>query len=94
WQVTANVDRGGDGVMIRVDARDGAGAPVTGVGFTARLARPTTTAEDEIVTLTETSPGIFTGTAPKIETGSWTVTLEADDGSERLYLSRNRITVK
>ncbi len=94
WQVAAKVERSGDGVTIRVDARDGAGAPVTGIGFTARLARPTTTAEDGIVTLSETSPGLYVGTAPKIEPGSWTVTLEADDGTARLYRSRNRITVK
>src|SRR5262245_25751182 len=42
WQVVERVDRAADGhAAMRVEARDSAGAPLSGLAVTARLERPT-----------------------------------------------------
>ena len=94
WRVKVHLERRDDGLLIRLEARDRDGAPVTGIGFAARFARPTTTRKDRSVTLSETEPGIYRGVVSAIEAGTWTVILEADNGSERLYRSRNRIVIE
>ena len=92
WQVNAHVERKADGVaLVAVEARDRNGAPVSGVGFTARLARPTDKRADRVVALDERGSGAFRGTTSGIEPGQWDLIIEADGNAGRLFLSTTRV---
>jgi nitrogen fixation protein FixH len=92
WHVAAHVARGGDGRgSIDVEARDVGGAAVRGVTFTARLARPADGKADHTVALIEREGGVYRGETEDVVAGQWDLVIEADRGSERLFLSRNRV---
>ena len=92
WQVNAHVERKIDGVaLVTVEARDKNGARLSGIGFTARLARPTDKRADRIVTLDERGSGAFRGATPGIEPGQWDLVIEAEGANGRLFLSTTRV---
>jgi nitrogen fixation protein FixH len=95
WRVVAHVERdnGGD-ARLRIDARDAAGVPLGGVGFTARLARPTDERGDRLFALVERETGIYAGNAAGVGPGQWDLVVEAARGSERVFLSRNRLVLQ
>src|SRR5262245_3855594 len=95
WRVAARVFRSADGHgSIGVEARDASGAVVSGVTFTARLARPADGKADHAVTLVEREGGVYRGVAEDVAAGQWDLVIEADRGSERLFLSRNRLLLR
>ncbi len=95
WQVAAHVERRPDGAaVVRIDARDATDAPVSGVAFTARLARPADKRYDREVSLSERESGVYRGDAPDVMPGQWDLIIEANRGSERLFLSRNRMVLR
>lgn len=96
WQVGAHIERRDDGAAnVRVDMKDKDGAPLSGLGVTARLDRPATTAADQQISLTEREAGIYVAALTGIDAGVWTLTIEAvDAGGERLYRSRNRVSLR
>lgn len=92
WRVNAHVERKADGIaVVAVEARDRAGAPLSGIGFTARLARPTDKRADRVVTLAERSSGAFRGTTSGVEPGQWDLVIEAAGNAGRLFLSTTRV---
>ena len=94
WRVAAHVERSPDGeARVQVDARDGNGAPVSGVVFSGRLARPIDKRADRAVALNERESGIFRGAVADVAPGQWDLIIEADRGGERLFLSRNRVVL-
>ena len=95
WQVSAHLDRdtGGHATM-RIVARDKAGAPVSGLVFTARLERPTHRAEDRTLTLAERDIGIYVGTMDDLEPGQWDLHLEGAGSEGIVFRSRNRLFLK
>jgi nitrogen fixation protein FixH len=95
WHVAAHVERAADGRgSIALEARDVSGAAVTGVAFTARLARPTDRRSDLAVTLVARETGVYLGVAEDVAAGQWELIIEGDRGSERLFLSHNRLTLR
>ncbi len=95
WHVVAHVERNGEGgARLRIDARDAAGAPLGGVGFTARLERPTDVRGDRSFVLTEREAGIYSGQAADVWPGQWELIVEAARGNERVFLSRNRVVLQ
>jgi len=95
WRVTAHVERQPDGQSsIRVEARNAAGAPVTGMAFSALLARPTDRRADHAVTLSEDELGIYRGTADGVAAGQWDLIVEGERGTERMFMSRNRLVLR
>jgi nitrogen fixation protein FixH len=95
WRVVGNVQRGPDGVAaIRVEARDARNVPLTGVAFAARLMRPADRRGDRAVDLSEREAGLYSGRASDVAPGQWDLVLEATNGTERLFLSRNRLTLQ
>jgi nitrogen fixation protein FixH len=95
WQVTGQVARTAQaGVSVRVEARDKAGAPVSGVAFYGWLDRPTDKRADRRVALTERQPGRYQGEVADIAAGQWDLVLEASRGDERLFLSKTRVWLK
>jgi nitrogen fixation protein FixH len=95
WQVTGRVARAADASLsVRVEARDKAGAPISGVEFHARLERPTDKRADRSLALAERQTGRYLGEAVDVAPGQWDLIIEADRGAERLYLSRTRVLLK
>lgn len=92
WHVDAQVQRGPDGgSTLRVEARDDAGRPLSGLKFQGRFERPTDRRADQMVTLAETGTGIYSGVSAMIAPGQWDLVLQADKAEQRMFLSRNRI---
>jgi nitrogen fixation protein FixH len=94
WRMTSHVDRDAGGrAVVSVEARDRNGAPLTGLALTVRLARPTDKRADRIVVLTERAGGSYRGEASDVVEGLWDVEFDADRGAERMFRSKNRITL-
>ena len=92
WHVDAQVQRGADGAaMLRVEARDDNGRPLSGLKFQGRFERPTDRRADQAVTLAETGIGIYSGNAALIAPGQWDLVLQGDRAEQRMFLSRNRV---
>ncbi len=92
WEVDAHVERGADGAaLLRVEARDKTGRPVTGLTFEGRFERPTDKRADLAVALKEVGIGIYRGRAEAIAPGQWDLVLEADAAGQRMFLSKNRV---
>jgi nitrogen fixation protein FixH len=95
WHVMARVERQADGQStIRVEARDGAGAPVTGIAFFARLEHPVDRRADHAVSLSEGERGIYGGTAENVAAGQWELVIDGERGSRRMFMSRNRLLLR
>jgi nitrogen fixation protein FixH len=95
WQVNARVDRGSDGhANVRIEARDGGGAPLGGLVLAARLLRPTDARADRAFALTEPEAGIYRGAADDVAAGQWELVIEASRNDKRVFLSRNRLVLK
>ena len=81
WQVDAHVQRSADGgAMLRVEARDNSGRPISGLRFVGRFERPTDRRADRSVTLAETGIGIYSGNAAMIASGQWDLVLQGRHG--------------
>jgi nitrogen fixation protein FixH len=94
WRLTSHVDRGGDGsAVVTIDARDRDGAPLPRLALSVRLARPTDKRADRVLTLGERAAGRYAGETSDVAAGIWDLEVEADRGGERLFRSRNRITL-
>ncbi|WJR80196.1 FixH family protein [Bradyrhizobium sp. NP1] len=94
WKVDAHIERGADGVAtLNIDARDGDGAPLTGLAVFARLERPTDRRADQAFELAA-SGSAYRGTARGVAAGQWELVIEADANGQRLFRSRNRIVLK
>ena len=95
WKVASHIDRDAGGrASVRVEAHDRDGAPLTGLAVTMRLARPTDQHADRIISLTETGNGGYLGETQDVAPGVWDLGLDADRGPERMFRSKNRITLK
>jgi nitrogen fixation protein FixH len=94
WRMTSHVDRAGDGrAVVTIEARDRDGTPLTGLALSVRLARPADWRADRAFTLGERSAGRYSGEAGDVAAGIWDVEVEADRGGERLFRSKNRVTL-
>jgi nitrogen fixation protein FixH len=92
WRVDAHVERSADGAaVLRVEARDRDGRPVTGLKFQGRFERPTDKRFDLAVDLAEVGIGVYRGRTEAIAPGQWDLVLEGDGKDGRLFLSRNRV---
>jgi nitrogen fixation protein FixH len=95
WRVAGQVERKPDGHgNVGIEARDATGAPLTGLAFSARLSRPTDQRADHRIALTERERGVYRGTADNVAAGQWDLVIEADRGSERVFLSRSRLMLR
>lgn len=95
WKIVSHIDRNADGhVFVKVDARERDDTPLTRLGLTLRFARPTDQRSDRIIALKEHESGSYSGEAADVSSGVWDVELEADRGPERMFRSRNRVTLE
>ncbi len=94
WKVDAHVERSGQGgAMLRVEVRDNAGRPMTGLMFSGRFERPTDRRADRAIELAETGIGIYRGSADTVPPGQWDLVLEGAASGQRLFLSKNRVVL-
>ena len=92
WQVDVKIQRSADGnARVRIEARDAARRPVTGLKFLSRLERPTDKRADRSVELAEIGIGVYGGNAAAVAPGQWDLVLEGDARGERMFLSKNRV---
>ncbi|EEA94191.1 FixH family protein [Pseudovibrio denitrificans] len=94
WSVDAVIERNGDGsAHIRVIAKDKAGAPITGEAVTVKLHRPTITAADQDLVLSERSAGEYVANASGVGAGHWNVIVEIADRNDKalpIFRSKNK----
>jgi nitrogen fixation protein FixH len=93
WQVDARIAPTAEGAALYFDVRNTAGRPVTGVDVAARLTHPVDQRRDIAVVVSETGAGIYSGRVAA-DPGQWTLDLEIARAGERLFRSRNRITIE
>ena len=92
WKVDAHVERSGQGgAMLRVEARDNDGRPMTGLKFQGHFERPADKRSDQAMALAETGIGIYRGSATLIAPGQWDLIVQGDAAGRRVFLSRNRV---
>jgi nitrogen fixation protein FixH len=95
WLVQGHIERRADGrAVIEVKARDKDRQPLKDLTFSAQLERPIDRRADRRLALTEREAGIYSGEAVEVASGQWDLVLEADSGSRRVFLSRNRVLLK
>jgi nitrogen fixation protein FixH len=94
WQVDAHVERAADGTaVLRVEAHDRDGKPVTGLKFLGRFERPADKRADLSVALAEIGIGVYRGRGETIAPGQWDLVLEGDSAAGRMFLSKNRVVL-
>ena len=94
WQVDAHVERAADGTaVLRVEAHDKDGKPVTGLKFQGRFERPADKRADLSVALAEIGIGVYRGRGETIAPGQWDLVLEGDGATGRMFLSKNRVVL-
>jgi nitrogen fixation protein FixH len=79
---------------IKVEPRDADGAPVSGLTVTVRLMRPADQRADRALSLKERDTGTYLGEIADVAPGAWDMEIEAQRGPERLFRSRNRVTLE
>jgi nitrogen fixation protein FixH len=95
WTVVSHAGREGSGrVSITVEPRAADGAPVSELAMTVRLVRPTDQRADRALSLQERDRGTYLGETADVAPGAWDMEIEAQRGPERLFRSRNRITLQ
>jgi nitrogen fixation protein FixH len=95
WKVTSHIERDAGGrAAVAVEARDARGAPIGGLAVTVKLMRPTDQRADRAIWLGERESGHYLGDAESVAPGLWEVELDAERGAERMFRSRNRITLE
>jgi nitrogen fixation protein FixH len=94
WRMASQVDRDADGrAIVRVEAQDRDGAPLSGLAVTVRLARPADKRADRIVALTERGGGSYIGETADVGAGIWGLEFDADRNGQRMFRSKNRVTL-
>ena len=94
WSVSGHVARDDSGAAaIEIRMQDASGAPVRGLGVTARLDSPANVKFDTTTALAETAPGVYTGRVV-VRPGPWDFEIEAAQGGARVFKSENRIALR
>ncbi len=94
WQVEGTLSRDGVGeAVLEVSARDQRGAPLTGLAAVAQLAHPADARLDHEIALSRVGAGVFRGET-QAQAGQWELTIDLYRGTERLFRSRSRITLR
>jgi nitrogen fixation protein FixH len=95
WTVESHIGRDASRrASIKVEPRDADGAPVSGLTVTVRLMRPADQRADRALSLRERDRGTYLGETADVAPGAWDMEIEAQRGPERLFRSRNRVTLE
>lgn len=95
WAVEPRAERGPDGTaLIRVEARDDAGRPLSGYELRVSLQRPTDRRADRSASLVETEAGSYAATVPDLAPGQWDLVVDMLQAEERSYRRRARVVLR
>jgi len=89
WTVDAKLAAAGPDATVQVHFADKAGADLHGLDVRVTLVHAVDPSHDHAATLAETGPGLYTATLAGVPSGDWDLTLEAYQGADRLFKSRN-----
>jgi nitrogen fixation protein FixH len=94
WQVDGKLvrDHAGEAVLD-IAARDEKGAPLSGLKAVARLAHPANERLDRVFELARIGAGEFHGQIDA-KPGQWELMIDLYRGTDRVFRSRNRVTLK
>ncbi len=94
WAVEARVERQNGAAKVVIEARDKAGAAISGLDGTVRLARPADRRQDREGTLVARGAGRYEAALDGLPEGQWDIVIRFAEGREHVFLSRNRIVVR
>lgn len=93
WRVDARLARDPSGLAaIAVNVRDDKGRAPPGLALQARLAHPSDARLDQTLAVAGTSSSGFTATADA-QAGQWVLVIDVMREGERVFRSRNRVTL-
>ena len=93
WKIDGTLKRNGAGeAVLDINARDPAGAPLTGLRAEARLAHPADARLDHAIKLDRIGAGQFHGEAAA-QRGQWELLVDLYRGDDRVFRSRSRVTL-
>ena len=94
WRVDGKLGRDAAGeAVLDLEARDGKGAPVTGLIAKALLAHPADERLDREIVLNRIGAGQFHGQA-QAKPGQWELIVDLYRGDDRVFRSRSRVTLR
>jgi nitrogen fixation protein FixH len=94
WQVVAHLSHANShATAISMNVRDQAGAPLSGLDATVRLVHPTDKRFDRAINVKETAPGSFRGVTDARD-GQWDLVIELQRDGERMFRSKNRVSLR
>jgi nitrogen fixation protein FixH len=93
WQVEVGAARIGADARLTAVFAGSTGAPERELAVLVALSHPTDTRHDRRATLVETSPGFYTADIKDIAAGGWTLVVEAEADGQRVFRSRNPISI-
>jgi nitrogen fixation protein FixH len=95
WTVQGLVDRDAAGhTAVEIQTRDATQAPISGLAVSVTLIRPMDGRTGHAISLGEREKGTYLGVTDGITPGMWDVEIAANRGKERIFRSKNRITLK
>ena len=94
WRVGAKVLPTENGAtVVEMSVQDAAGRPLAGLDTVVRLVHPTDRRLDHVLIMHEDAPGRLHGSTAQA-LGEWDLVIELSRGEERLFRSRNRVSLR
>ena len=94
WRVNGTLGRDGAGqAILDLTARDARGAAVAGLTADAMLAHPADERLDRVIEVSPVAVGVFHGQV-SAQPGQWDLIVDLYRGGERVFRSRNRVTLR
>jgi nitrogen fixation protein FixH len=93
WQVEARLSAGDGTTLVELTVKDAGNQPLADVQATGRLAHPTDTRADHVLSFDEDASGKLRGHADAVH-GQWILEIELSRAGERLFRSKNRVFVR
>jgi nitrogen fixation protein FixH len=94
WRVTGRIARDFSGqAVLDISARDAQGKVLAGLSAHARLAHPADERLDRVIDMRPVAGDVFRGEAPA-QPGQWDLIIDLYRGDQRLFRSRNRVTLR
>ena len=94
WQIEGKLLRNSQGdAVLAISARDALGVPLTGLTASAHLAHPADARLDLAIPMRPAGSGEFRGEEAAAQ-GQWELIIDLSRGDERLFRSRNRVTLR
>lgn len=97
WKVDVQANRTPDGrAVVRLEARDAEGRPISGVAFRATLQHPANRALDHVVPLVAVpgASGVFEGAATGVGEGKWGLEVGGESKEGRVFFSQNSLFLR